>query len=274
MCNRCAMRTPLAIAFALCACGKRAEDPKAACASAANRGVTAMVSRATERLATADVPDDARAVMTERTTKLRELAPKLKAVFTNRCVEDKWPRDVIDCYASASAVDEMRACRGKLPPGASTALMKDEMDLMAGTMGPASMAGMPKGPVDPAQVVAANKLAEEMRAVGAQLNETLKQIEAAQTDAERTAAKARLETLNAQAEEIRTKLAAAQALATNPIAPPPPSAQQQAAIEAVQKEIAAVVKEIEEASNEGERAVARAKLEALQEKLKQAKRAP
>jgi hypothetical protein len=267
------MRPWFVLALALVACGRKADDPRRACADAANKGVDAMIRRANDRLTTAKLPDDVRATMMERTSKLGELAPRLKAVFANRCVDDKWPREVIDCYGKASSVDEMRSCRGKLPGDSATRLMKDEMDLMAGAMAPPSMAAVgPKGPVDPAQIEAANKLAEELRAVGARVNETLGKIQAAKSDAERSAAQAELEVLKKQSDEIRERLAAAQAQATMPIAPPPPSPEQQAAIDAVQKEIEAAVRAIESAKNDAERAAARAKLQELQEKLRQAKR--
>ena len=268
------MKALLAIALLLAACGKNPADPRAACADAANKGVDAMVRRATDRLTQSPMPDNVRATMLERTTKLGELAPKLKAVFTNRCVDDKWSRDVIDCYAKSSSVDEMRTCRGKLPQAAAQGLMRDEMDLMAGAMSPPSMAAIgPKGAADPAKVEEANKLAADMRAKGAELNAALEKVAAAKDDAERTAAREQVNALRLELDTIRSQLQVVQGEATTPFAPPtprPPSAEQ---LE-IEKQIGEVVKEIENAKNDAERTKARAKLESLQAQLQKAKKAP
>ena len=217
-----------AIAVALVGCGKhRVEDVGTRCADAAKKGVAAMLQRQRARLASAPLPDDIRATMEERTKQLELLAPRLEAVFANHCVDDRWPAAVIDCYAKAAGIDAQRTCRQLLPPDAQQKVQADEMNLVAGALDPPSFAGSATDPgtLDPnapkptqadhdAAVAEANKLAEDLKALGAKINDATDRVAGAQNDAERAAAKTALDDLAKQADELRAELAAAQARAS------------------------------------------------------------
>lgn len=182
-----------------------------------------MLQRQHARLATAPLPDDIRATMEERTKQLELIAPRLEAVFANHCVDDKWPTAVIDCYAKAAGIDEQRTCRQLLPPDAQQKVQTDEMNLVAGALDPKSFAGSadqaalgpkPTQAEHDAAVAEANKLAEDLKALGAKINDATGRVAAAQSDADRAAAKAELDELTKQADELRAKLADAQARAS------------------------------------------------------------
>ena len=61
-----------------------------------------------------------------------DVGVKLKGVITNRCTEDKWSAEVVDCYAAAQKREDLRTCRAKLPPDSAAKLQKEEMDVMVG----------------------------------------------------------------------------------------------------------------------------------------------
>lgn len=66
---------------------------------------------------------------------------KLQAVYTKRCTEDKWPADVLRCYAGAVGMSAMKLCRGKLPAEQGTKLQAEIMGVMAGGAGQTPPAG-------------------------------------------------------------------------------------------------------------------------------------
>lgn len=148
-CNReSAVRLVVGLALLLAACGKPPVDHKKACAEAGTNGVEVMVNAARSRLDDPRIPVDARAQITQSVERLDALAPRQKAVLTNRCVDDKWPTTVVACYTRAVSLDEVRACRGQLSPEQASALQKDELALAAGPLAPAGLAG-PMAPQDP-----------------------------------------------------------------------------------------------------------------------------
>ena len=61
---------------------------------------------------------------------MEAMATNLKGVFVKHCEADKWPAEVINCYAAATDMSGMKACRQKLPPEQAQAVQKDIMDLM------------------------------------------------------------------------------------------------------------------------------------------------
>lgn len=68
---------------------------------------------------------------------------KLQAILTPRCTEDKWPAEVIQCYASAAGMQGMSACRQKLPPEQATRIITEIRGVMAGAAGAMGGGGMP-----------------------------------------------------------------------------------------------------------------------------------
>jgi hypothetical protein len=108
-------------ALALLGCGGKKGAGN--CADAIGKGVDTMMAAGAKRMENA--PPDQKA-------KMDEAAVKLKGVITNRCTEDKWSAEVVDCYASAQKREDLRNCRAKLPPDSAAKLQKEEMDVMAG----------------------------------------------------------------------------------------------------------------------------------------------
>ncbi|HEY5949653.1 MAG TPA: hypothetical protein VIV40_29365 [Kofleriaceae bacterium] len=209
------MRLVIAVAVLAIGCGNKAENATTKCAQAAQQGVDALVKRAHDRLATAQLPPDVRTKMEERTKKLDELVPRLRALLTNRCVDDKWPVAVIDCYAKITSMDELRACRSKLSPEQQAKVQKEELDLMAGAMGPPGF-GSAAPPTSPE----ISKLEAELRQLNTQLGDATKRVADAANEADRNAAKAALQQVQAQMAALDQQLAAARAAAQAPTPTP------------------------------------------------------
>lgn len=138
----------------LVACGSKSKDPATACADAAKRGIDAMINQARGRLAASQLPEDIRAQMLERQKRLESAGSKMRAVFTNRCVDDKWTTAVLGCYMKVSSLEDMRACRKQLTAEQQAKLQKDELELLAGTSGPPGFdqsqpGGVLRAPKDP-----------------------------------------------------------------------------------------------------------------------------
>jgi len=127
-------------------CGRKQKDPAQACADAANQGVDAMIEQARARLAAAQLPEDVRARVMERQKRLEGAGGKMRAVFTNRCVDDKWSRAVIGCYLKVTSLDEMRACRMQLTPEQEAKLQTAELELLTVGSGGSGQRD-PKGPL-------------------------------------------------------------------------------------------------------------------------------
>jgi hypothetical protein len=85
----------------------------------------------------------------EMKAKMDEAGVKLKGVMTNRCTEDKWSAEVIDCYGKAQKREDLRDCRTKLPQEQQAKLQSEMMQAMMGAgmggMRPHGMGG-PGGP--------------------------------------------------------------------------------------------------------------------------------
>lgn len=197
------MRLVVLAALVALGCGKRSEKP-ITCADAARAGVDAMVQGAKERIASAQVPAEARDAMDERTRQLDALAPRLRAVITHRCVDDDWRADAIACFAKVKSMDDMRACRDKLAPDQQAKLQAEELDLYAA--GPAAPPGFTShAPALPPSEETV-KLEEDMRALNTKLGEAAQQAAAASSPAEREAAQAIVKELQTQMELLDKQL--------------------------------------------------------------------
>ncbi len=186
----------LALVGALSGCGSKHADPAQACADAAKQGVDAMINQARGRLAGAQLPDDVRARMMERQKRLEGAGGKMRAVFTNRCVEDKWSNAVLACYRKVTSLEEMRACRRQLTPEQQAKLQKDELEMLAGVSSPdQAQSGVLAPMVDPRITMINNAI-----------NDAMKQVADAKTDAERESAKTQLETLQAEKMKIEAEV--------------------------------------------------------------------
>src|SRR5258707_14752544 len=135
--------TLLILVLALIGCGAKKDSGAGACSDAIAKGVDAMMAAGAKRM------EAMGAAAADMKAKMDEAAVKLKGVITNRCTEDKWSSEVIDCYGKATSRDELKTCRAKLPPEQSAKLQAEEMEVMRsmmGGMGPRGMHGGMGGP--------------------------------------------------------------------------------------------------------------------------------
>ena len=72
---------------------------------------------------------------------------KLRGTLTQRCTEDKWPAEVVSCFATVVAMKDMQACQARLAEAQRTKLLAEIRQVMMGSMGPrmmpSGMAGHP-----------------------------------------------------------------------------------------------------------------------------------
>jgi hypothetical protein len=108
-------------ALALLGCGGKKGAGN--CAEAIGKGVDTMMAAGAKRMENAPP---------EQKAKMDEVGVKLKGVITNRCTEDKWSADVIDCYANAKKREDLRNCKSKLSPELATKLETEEREVMMG----------------------------------------------------------------------------------------------------------------------------------------------
>jgi len=130
-------------ALALVGVGCKKGSSASSCADAINKGVDTMMAAGAKRMEGA--PPEMKA-------KMDEMAVKLKGVITNRCTEDKWSAEVIDCYSKAQKRTDLRDCRNKLPQDQQAKLQSEETSVMLGAgfgggMRPHDMGGSGAPPV-------------------------------------------------------------------------------------------------------------------------------
>src|SRR5439155_378686 len=53
-------------------------------------------------------------------------------VVTGRCVDDKWSRDAIECFAAAKSRDDVKSCNGKLSAEQNAAMNRAMREIVAG----------------------------------------------------------------------------------------------------------------------------------------------
>lgn len=145
------MKTTLAVVLAAALLPGCKKSSTSQCADAIGKGVDKMIAMRKDRLAAqgSAMPPELKARMDERAKKMDEVASSLKQAMTNRCTEDKWSDDVIKCYGTATAMEEIRKCREKLPQDQQDKLKAEEMQVMMKTMGGPggpSAGGMPGHP--------------------------------------------------------------------------------------------------------------------------------
>jgi len=140
----------LAITLAVAACGNKGGGGASACADAVGKGVDQMIAAGkakADSMGSNGGPAMAQA--------MESTAAKLKTVMTNRCAEDKWPDDIIKCYAAATSMPALKECRNKLPPEQKAKVQQEIMQVMmagggmGGGMGGPGMGGHPGGAMPP-----------------------------------------------------------------------------------------------------------------------------
>jgi hypothetical protein len=132
-----AMKTiGLMLVLALVGCGNKGSA--GACSDAIGKALDTMMAGNLKRMeGMGDQGSAMKAAMGEMTT-------KLKGVLVNRCTEDKWSAEIIDCTAKASSRDELKACQAKLPPEQAAKLQTEIIEVMRSGMGGMGM-GRPHG---------------------------------------------------------------------------------------------------------------------------------
>lgn len=178
------------LALPFVACSKPPVDHTKACAEAGKNGVDVMIKTARARLDDPRIPTDARAQITESIEMLERLAPRQKAVLTNRCIDDKWETTIVTCITRAVSLDEVRACRAQLTQTQADQLQRDELALSAGPPVPAGLSPTPLAPRDPRLV----QLLTER-------NELMKQL-ASGSDSDAAALRAKIDALSTEIKKL------------------------------------------------------------------------
>lgn len=194
------MVTRLWFVALLAACGSK-KTPTEACAEAAKHGVDTMIVQARGRIAGAELPDDVKARVMERQKKLENAGSKMRAVFTNRCVDDKWSSAALGCLNKAASLDELRECRKQLTPEQQAKLQRDELDLLAGNPGPQNGGAQS----DPLSGVAVDP---RIAMIDSAIADAKKALADAKTDAEKTTAQSQLAALEAEKQTLQAQVAA------------------------------------------------------------------
>lgn len=60
---------------------------------------------------------------------------QLRGVYVKHCETNKWPADVLACFAGASGMPSIKACREKLPPEQAQAISAEIRQIMMGAAG-------------------------------------------------------------------------------------------------------------------------------------------
>ena len=107
----------IALAFSLFAGCKKSGSAASQCSSAISKGVDKMIAIRKEKLEAqgSNLPPELKARIAESAKNMDKVSGALKQAMTNRCTADKWSADVVKCYDAASSMEEIRACRQKLP---------------------------------------------------------------------------------------------------------------------------------------------------------------
>jgi hypothetical protein len=194
------MVTRLALVALLAACGSK-KTPTEACAEAAKHGVEAMINQARARISTAELPEDVKARVMDRQQKLEQAGTKMRAVFTNRCVDDKWSGAVLACYNKSVSLEDMRACRKQMSPEQQAKLQRDELDLLAGNTGPQNFGG---AQADPLSGVAADP---RITMITSAIADAKKALAEATTDADKATAQAQIDALEVEKKTLEAQVA-------------------------------------------------------------------
>ncbi|MBX3154674.1 MAG: hypothetical protein KF773_01655 [Deltaproteobacteria bacterium] len=114
--------TICAMALAMAACGGKKDDAKKEEAK-------------DDALTCAQVADKAVAALGDRGGPVKD---KLRPIYEERCTQDKWPADVMACFATASGFEALQGCRQRLvfePREKLIQQIRGVMGAMGGGMG-------------------------------------------------------------------------------------------------------------------------------------------
>lgn len=111
-----------AAALAVAGCSKKADDASGGAASTSGPSCGDVAKGVDQMMAKASAGGGG-GPMAQR-------GDQLKAIIVKHCTEDKWPAEIIDCYAKAASMPDIRTCRGKLPAEQSQRLQGEIMQAM------------------------------------------------------------------------------------------------------------------------------------------------
>jgi hypothetical protein len=124
--ERFPMKTIMLITLlAAAGCGGKKTDnsaePSSACAGSINKGMDGMTASLKARGSNAEVPEA-----------LLSILGKLRTALTERCTQDKWSAEALDCYKAVTSQPEVRACQAKLTEEQRTKLSAQLRQVMMG----------------------------------------------------------------------------------------------------------------------------------------------
>jgi len=191
------MNKMILLVLVVAACGgKKGADP-ARCKEVATGAVDRMTGAVTSN---PGLPDDAKAAMKEK-------GDKLKDVIIKHCTDDNWSSEVLDCYAKAGTMPEIKTCRMKLPKELADKLQADELAVM--------MSGGP--------MIKPEDLQKRLDDVNAQLEAAQQALSNATDDAARSAAKEKVNQLQRQQFMLHQQLERMKQMAPQPGGGPAPA---------------------------------------------------
>ena len=134
------MKLVMVLALLAAACSKKGGGSD--CDAATSRGVDQTIAKRRG----ADAPP--------MTPEEQKVPDKLKGVLAKACVDDKWSKEVIDCFKTA---EDIAMCKEKLTPEQRASYTRNVMQVMMGSRGSGGMpphgmpGGMPGGPMTGSQ---------------------------------------------------------------------------------------------------------------------------
>lgn len=118
----------LAALLAAAGCSKKSGTD---CESAIAKGVDSMLATVKSGSASPQMMDQ-----------IKEVAGKMQTALTQRCNEDKWSPEAVDCFKKLTSQAAMQACESKLNPEQRTKMRKDLIQVMT-SMRPGAGPGHP-----------------------------------------------------------------------------------------------------------------------------------
>jgi len=125
----------IALILGLVACSKSGGGGASAdsCTEAVTKGLDGMMS--------------GRQGPPEMAEQMKVISEKLRSIYVSACQADKWPAEVLNCFAAAKDQPSIKKCREALPPEQAQKIQARIMEVMSngGAGGPMHGGGGPMG---------------------------------------------------------------------------------------------------------------------------------
>jgi hypothetical protein len=112
----------LVLLLAAAGCSKKGSAEAPPCEASIAKGIDTVASGIKSRATNAQMQEN-----------MMAMVGKLKSTITQRCVEDKWPAEAIQCFAGIANMKAMQDCQGKLNEEQRNKLVGDMRDIMLST---------------------------------------------------------------------------------------------------------------------------------------------